>query len=254
MQLIALLLLIGIMGASCVPQRKLLYMQGDNKNDTTKHYVNERLLSYLIQPGDNLYIKVVSLDEKTSNLFNPLDRSVSMGSINDQSVYLNSYTVDAHGNIEFPLIGKIFVQNLNTEQVKDRFQKILEQYLKETVVIVKLVNFNLTILGEVRRPGQYKIYQNEINIFEAMAMSGDLTEFADRRDITIIRQTKTGSQTITINLEKASVLSSDYYYLKPNDIIIINPLEIKQYGFTTFPYTLVFSTISTALLLINFFK
>ena len=87
-----------------------------------------------------------------------------------------------------------------------------------------------------------------------MAMAGDLTEFADRMDVQIIRQTKTGSQIIRINLEEARILSSENYFLRPNDMIYIKPLKIKQYGFATFPYALIFSTISTALLLINFFK
>jgi len=143
---------------------------------------------------------------------------------------------------------------MNVEEVKLRIQQVLDEYLKETVLIVKLVNFNLTIVGEVKRPGQYKVYQSEINVFEAVSMAGDLTEFADRQEVIIVRQTKSGSETIAINLEKASILGSDYYYLKPNDIIYVKPLKIKQFGFATFPYALIFSTISTTLLLINFFK
>lgn len=247
-------LFISFMIFSCVPQRKMMYLQAESKTDTTTQFVNERSLTYLVQPGDNLYIKVVSLDEKTASLFNPLERTQGGGSINDQSIYLNSYTVNDDGYIEFPLAGKIYVQNLNTDQIKDRIQVVLDEYLKETVLIVKLVNFNLTMLGEVRRPGQFKVYKTEINIFEAIAMAGDLTDFADRHEVIIIRQTKTGSETITVDLEKATILSSDYYFLKPNDMIYVKPLKIKQYGFATFPYALIFSTISTALLLINFFK
>jgi polysaccharide biosynthesis/export protein len=251
----SIILIIGaLLAVSCVPQRKMLYLQAEHKADTNNQFANERLLSYLVQPGDNLYIKVVSLDEKTANLFNPLERTSGGSSVNDQSIYLNSYTVSEDGNIEFPLAGKIYVQNLTTEQIKESIQAVLDQYLKETVLIVKLVNFNLTMLGEVKRPGQFKVYQSEINVFEALAMAGDLTEFANRQEVTIIRQTKTGSETIKVDLEKAAVLSSDYYYLKPNDIIYVEPLKIKQYGFATFPYALVFSTISTTLLLINFFK
>ncbi len=253
---VALTVLFGsIILFSCVPQRKMLYLQGENKSDTSSRFINERSTTYLIQPGDNLYIKVVSLDEKTATLFNPLERATGGGqNINDQGIYLNSYTVSDEGFIEFPLAGQIVVQNLNVEQVKEKIQLVLDQYVKETVLIVKLVNFNLTVLGEVRRPGQYKVYQSEINIFEAMAMAGDLTEFADRKEVQIIRQTKNGSEIININLEQANILSSDYYFLKPNDMIYVKPLPIKQFGFATFPYALIFSSISTALLLINFFK
>ncbi len=239
---------------SCVPQHKMLYLQNKQKAEGKVHFQNERSETYLIQPGDNLYIKVVSLDEKTATLFNPLERTSGGSNVNDQGIYLNSYTVSDEGYIEFPLAGKITVQNLNVEQVKERIQVILDQYLKETVLIVKLVNFNLTVLGEVRRPGQYKVYQSEINIFEAMAMAGDLTEFANRREAQIVRQTKTGSEIIEVNLERADILASDYFFLKPNDMIYIKPMPIKQFGFAAFPYTLIFSSISTALLLINFFK
>jgi len=239
--------------SACVPQRKMLYLQQESEKAQQTHFENERALSYLVQPGDNLVIRVVSLDDRMSALFNPMDRSVN-AAYSDQSVFLNSYTVDERGQIDFPLAGKITVQNLTTEQIKERIKQVLDQYLKETVIIVKLVNFNLTVLGEVRRPGQYKVYQTEINIFEAIAMSGDLTEFADRSELMIVRQTKKGSEIVTVNLEKASILASDYYYLKPNDIIYVRPLKIKQFGFTTFPYSLVFTTISTALLLINFFS
>ncbi len=240
--------------SSCVPQRKMMYLQMEDQTETKPSFENERSISYRIQPGDNLYIKVVSLDEKTAMMFNPLERTSGGSNVNDQGIYLNSYTVSEQGTIEFPLAGQIYVQNLNVEQIKERIQEILDEYLKETVLIVKLVNFNLTVLGEVRRPGQYKVYQSEINIFEALSMAGDLTEFAKRDDIKIIRQTKTGSEIIMVDMEKADILSSDYYYLKPNDIIYVEPLKIKQFGFATFPYALVFSSISTALLLINFFN
>jgi polysaccharide biosynthesis/export protein len=249
-----LFLFSALMMASCVPQRKMLFLQQESGKTAQNAFDNDRSISYKLQPGDNLYIKVVSLDENTSNMFNPVGAGNYSQFTNDASVYLNSYTISEKGTIEFPLAGEIYVQNMNVEEVKLRIQQVLDEYLKETVLIVKLVNFNLTIVGEVKRPGQYKVYQSEINVFEAVSMAGDLTEFADRQEVMIVRQTKTGSETIAINLERASILGSDYYYLKPNDIIYVKPLKIKQFGFATFPYALIFSTISTTLLLINFFK
>lgn len=249
---IVLLMLFGVMIASCVPQRKMLYLQPTAADDTTSYFLNERSETYLIQPGDNLYIKVVSLDERTSNLFNPLEGRTGGSNVNDQSIYLNSYTVSDKGTIEFPLAGEIVVQNLNVEQVKAQIQLFLDDYLKETVLIVKLVNFNLTMLGEVRRPGQYKVYQSEINIFQAVSMAGDLADFANREEVIIIRQSKNGSETHTVNLASNSILSSDFYYLKPNDIIYVKPLAGKQFTFANFPYAVVFSAISTLILTLNF--
>ena len=107
-------------------------------------------------------------------------------------------------------------------------------------------NFNLTILGEVTRPGMFKVYQSQINLFEAISLAGNMTNFAKRDAVKIIRQTDNGSEIVTVDMGSADILSSPYYYLKPNDIIYVEPLKIKQWGFTTFPYSTVFSVISLA--------
>ncbi len=241
--------------ASCVPQKKILYMQVKNEVDTMSAFKNQRKIDYRVQPGDNLYIRVVSMDEKTNLFLNSMGGGqYSQNITSDASVYLNSYMVSTKGTVQFPLTGDIYVKNLTVAQVRDTIQQKLGQYLKESVVIVKLVNFNITLLGEVRRPGQYKIYQNNINLFEAVSMAGDLSDFAKRSDVTIIRQTKEGSKVLHVDMTKKDVLSSPYFYLKPNDIVYVPPLKGKQFSFATFPYGVVFSALSTALLLISFFK
>ncbi|WP_317196904.1 polysaccharide biosynthesis/export family protein [Candidatus Sulfidibacterium hydrothermale] len=249
------IVLVSIFLTSCVPQKKILYMQVKNEADTMSSFKNQRKINYRIQPGDNLYIRVVSMDEKTNLFLNSMGGGqYSQNITSDASVYLNSYMVSTKGTIQFPLTGEVYVKNLTVAQVKDTIQKKLENYLKESVVIVKLVNFNITLLGEVKRPGQYKIYQNNINLFEAVSMAGDLSDFAKRSDVTIIRQTKNGSKVIHVDMTKKDILSSPYFYLKPNDIVYVPPLKGKQFSFATFPYGVVFSALSTALLLISFFK
>jgi polysaccharide export outer membrane protein len=151
-------------------------------------------------------------------------------------------------------VGKVQVKDLTVAEVKDLLQSKVTEYVTETMVVVKLVNFNITVLGEVNRPGELKIYQDEINIFEALSMAGDLTDYANRNKIALIRQTPTGSKVIYIDLTKANIIASEFYYLMPNDILYASPLGIKQWGFATFPYAIVFGAISTALLLINYFK
>ena len=212
---IFLAMLAGMMLVSCVPQKQMLILQSADKNDTTNQFNNDRSIFYKIQPGDNLYIRVISLDEKTAMMFNPGGSANSQIYSTDASIYLNSYTVSEQGTIEFPLAGQIYIQNLSVEEVKTRLQEILDQYIKETVLVVKLVNFNLTILGEVRNPGQYKVYKTEINILEAISMAGDLGNFANRNEVTIVRQTKTGSETFVVDLASSNILGSDFYYLKP---------------------------------------
>lgn len=247
--------LILLIFASCVPQKKIKYLQTLQEQDTTNAYVNKRPLDYKIQPNDNLYIRIFSLDEKTFMFFNRGGGTASYSDFaNDASIYLNSYSVDRMGYIDFPIVGKVLVKDLTIEQVKSVLQSDVDQYLTETMVVVKMVNFNITILGEVQRPGQIKIYQDEINLFEALAMAGDLTDYANRKKIALVRQTTNGSRVIYLDLNRADIISSEYFYMMPNDIIYASPLGIKQWGFAAFPYALVFSAISTALLLINYFK
>ncbi len=240
---------------SCVPQKKILYMQVKNAADTMSMFKNQRKINYRIQSGDNLYIRVVSMDEKTNLFLNSMGGGQYAQNItSDASVYLNSYMVSTKGSVQFPLTGDIYVKNMTLAQVRKTIQKRLSKYLKKSIVIVKLVNFNITLLGEVRRPGQYKIYQNNINLFEAVSMAGDLSDFAKRSDVTIIRQSKNGSRVFHVDMTKKDLLSSPYFYLKPNDIVYVPPLKGKQFSFATFPYAVVLSALSTALLLINFFK
>lgn len=245
---------IAVIFSSCVPQKKIKYLQVKEDAELISNFKNERKIEYKIQPGDNLYIKVVSIDEKTSSLFNTADSRYANAMNSDAGVYLNSYTVNEEGYVDFPLIGKVLVKNLTVEEVKDELQGSLNEYLKEVVVIVKMVNFYITMIGEFHRPGEYRIYQDELNIFEAISMAGDLTDFANRNEVKLVRQTKEGSKIINIDLTERDILSSDYFFLMPNDIIYVEPLKGKQFTFAQFPYGIVFSAISTTLLLINYFK
>jgi len=247
--------LILLIFASCVPQKKIKYLQTLQEQDTTNTYDNIRPLDYKIQPYDNLYIRIFSLDEKTFMFFNMVSGANAYNTYtSDASIYLNSYSVDKDGYIDFPIVGRVNVRELTVEQVKNVLQKKVDEYLTETMVVVKMVNFNITILGEVHKPGQIKIYQDEINIFEAIAMAGDLTDYANRNKIALVRQTPNGSKVHYLDLTKADIMSSEYFYMMPNDIIYAAPLGIKQWGFATFPYALVFGAITTGLLLINYFK
>jgi polysaccharide export outer membrane protein len=132
-------------------------------------------------------------------------------------------------------------------------EKKLQEYLLNPVVIVRLASFRITLLGEFKSPGKYDVYQSNINLFEAISMAGDMTDFAKRDKIAIIRQTSRGSQIVRVNLNDKRILESDYFYLLPNDIVYAEPIKAKQFVSTNFPYGLVFSILSTILLLYAFF-
>ncbi len=201
--------------------------------------------------GDNLYIRVNSLDEK-SNYF---DKAGDISNYySEAGIYLNSYTVNDSGYVEFPLIGKVMVNNQTIEQIQRQLQEKVNEYIKNTVVIVKLANFRVSMVGEFNNPGKYVIYQDKINIFEAISMAGDMTDFAKRNKVLLVRQSEKGVKTYRINLNDYSILESDYYYLMPNDLVYVEPLKGKQFAFSEFPYILILTTITTTLLLLNYIQ
>jgi polysaccharide biosynthesis/export protein len=248
-------LLIILLGASilssCVPMKKIRYLQDEKGSKTEKSdFKNKDTIVYRVHPGDNLYIKVNSLDEKS----NYLQKNVAYNDYYTESaIYLNSYTVNDSGFVEFPLIGKIMVDNMIISDIREAIQSKVNEYIKNTVVIVKLANFRISMLGEFRLPGKYVVYQDKINIFEAISMAGDMTDFAKKSHVLLIRQTETGTKTFRINLNDKSIMESDLYFLMPNDMIYVEPVKGKQFAFTEFPYLLIFTAITTTLLMIDYF-
>ncbi len=250
--LIALLGLIAF--SSCVSHKKLLLLKDmEMLNHTTSiEYQNERSLSYKIQPGDNLYIRAINIiDEKNTGALNGESSRNYMSS--EASIYLHSYTVNKEGCIDYPLIGLVEVKNLTVEQTKYKLEEQLSRYVKETALMVKLSNFDLTIIGDVQKPGKYRVYQSEINIFEALSLAGNLSNFAKTSNVKLIRRTDDGSQVITLNIGEADILSSPYYYLKPNDIIYVEPLKLKRWGFSSFPWSTLFSIATLGITVYNIF-
>ncbi len=251
-----LLLITVLMLASCVPQKRIKYLQSEQEKDTASFNPRKRTADYRIQVRDNLYVRVYTLDDKASQFFNKMSGTSSFNDYaNDASIYLNSYTVNPDGFIDFPVVGKVEVKGKTVDQVKEILTGLIGEYLKETTVVVKMVNFRVTIVGEVAKPGQFTIYKDEINLFDAIAQAGDMTEWANRNKVALIRQEPGGSRVHYIDFTKETMLSSEYYYLQPNDILYIAPLGYKRWGLgSVFPWAMVLASVSTTLLLINYFK
>jgi len=247
-----LILAVIVLLTSCVSQKKIRYFQDRAELDTVKtEFINNRAADYKIQPGDNLYVRVQSIDNSSSGF---ADMRMSTNYYTEEGIYLNSYSVSDSGYIEFPLIGKIHVLSSTINEVRRLVQAEVDEYVKNTIVLVKLVNFKLTMLGEFNRPGKYLVYQDRITIFQAIAMAGDMTDYAKRSELAIIRQTDKGSKLVRLDLNDQNILESDYYYLMPNDIIYVEPLKSKQYAFTQFPYALLLSTVTVLVVLLTFLQ
>jgi polysaccharide export outer membrane protein len=243
-----------ILGSSCVPQKKLLLLQNISEDTTRTSFVNEiSKLDYRVDVGDNLYIKVAGVNDETYDFFN-VQAVQGTNTVMDAGLYLSSYTVNDSGYIVLPFMGSLLVKGFTVEQIRDKVQDLIKPYLSDGVVVVKLISFHVTIMGEVMRPGDYRFYQDRLNVLEAVARAGDFGPFANRERITIIRRTKRGSDIHYLNLLQNESLESDFYNLKPNDVIYVEPLKGKNFTFESFPYQVIFSTITTTLLIINFFN
>jgi polysaccharide biosynthesis/export protein len=234
---------------SCTPQKRLRYLQ--DKNNSKDSIAQNRVLNaYKVRPKDNLYIRVISMDEKAYSFFNG-ESSASFGF--EQSAYLNSYEVSDSGEVTIPVIGKIHVGGFSICQIKDTIQKSIDQYLKGATIIVKLTNFKITVLGEVNHPGTVKTFDNSINVLEAISLAGDLTTYGNRQKIMIIRQNE-NNKVYFVDITDRKILYSNAFYLLPNDIIYVDALKAKAYGFNVFPFATIVSSITTLILLFNYLK
>ncbi|MCB0805587.1 MAG: polysaccharide biosynthesis/export family protein [Bacteroidales bacterium] len=228
--------------ASCVPMKKQIYMQQADA-EAKDTYIVDNTPQYTLQPGNNLYLRVFSIDEEQAQFFN-LSASTGGNVYYDAAVYLNSYSVNEEGYVELPFIGELFVKGMSLEEAKDIIQEKVNEYLINTMIIVKLVNYNVTVVGEVNSPAQIKIYQDRINIYEILGMAGDMTTYAKRDEVLLIRKTENGSKVHKLNLLSDEILESEFFYIMPDDIVYVQPVKGKNFAMQQFPYTLVISSIS----------
>ena len=170
----------------------------------------------VIQSGDILSIHVSSLSKEASVFFNVI------GERTDEQV-ANTYLVDASGAIEIPLIGIIKVAEMTTKTAKDSLKVRLNQYLVDPIVNIRIRNFKVTVLGEVSQPGVYTIPNEKITLMEALGLAGDMTIFARRINVLVIRENQGSRQFVKLDLTSKEFFESDYYYLHSNDIVYVEP-------------------------------
>lgn len=239
---------------SCIPLKKTIYLQEQSSYTQGVNSYENDLATYKLQPGDNLYVDVKSLDPSNLTSFDANNRS-DYQIQSEMGIYLKSYQVNDSGFILFPVVGKVKVAGFSVNQVHDSLQIIMNEFYQLSSVTVKLVNFKVSILGEVNRPGIYQVYQDRLNIFQAISLGGDLNDYANRKEVSILRKTNTGgTELLKVNLLNNSILELPGFYLQPDDIVYVKPMRSKNFAFTAFPYSIVLSTITTTLLIWNFFK
>lgn len=243
----------GLMLTSCIQKKQLLYMQ-DIEHDPPGTYTLPEF-EYRIQKGDILYVKINTLDQAYQAMFESDQASQQrFTTAAEAQMYLTGYTVDKSGNIELPVLGKIDVENKTTEQAREAVQEKLDNYFKEARAEVKLVNYKITVTGEVGSPGVYINYQNQVTVFDAIAQAGNITDFGNRQNVLVLRPGENGTQSFRMDLTNTSALSSEGYFLRPNDMVFVEPNNTKVFRLNTPTVTFAFSALSTLLLIINFLQ
>jgi polysaccharide biosynthesis/export protein len=246
---IIILLALVLALASCNRRSHLLYM----KNLGHKEIIALTPVPvYRLKPGDVLYIQLITSNPEVSQAFNNPTGSTDQ-SRGEASLYLNGYTVQETGDVSLPYIGNVEVIGKPIGEARQAIIQSTRQAFRDASVVVKLASFKVTVVGEVRRPGVIRNFNDHLNIFEALANAGDMTENALRENVLVLRTTDEERITHRLDLSDKSILTSEAFYIMPNDIIIVEPKENKVFQMNMPYISLIFSTISTTLLLINFF-
>lgn len=243
--------LLVVLFGSCTSKKQLVYLQDLNK-ESSEDFVLSQPKEYKIQNRDILYIKFITLDQNTNMLFNANSGGQTNLFRDESSIYIDGYAVSDSGYIDLPVIKKVKIEGLTLQEAHRLIQQKAENFLKEPTVIVKLISFKFTVLGEVSRPGVFKNFNNQLTVFEAIAMAGDISNQGDRENVLVIRPKENGTQTFRLNLKNKNILSSEAYYLLPNDIVYVEPTNSKVFQLNIPSLSLFLSSLSTLILILNF--
>ncbi|MFH6769542.1 polysaccharide biosynthesis/export family protein [Gaetbulibacter aquiaggeris] len=203
----------------CMSSKKIVYFQ---ESEAIK--VQDTLANFQpqIQLGDLITIQVSASDPLSAEIFNLYETPSTLG-----NPRLLPYLVDGEGNINFPVLGKLKVAGLTTQQIGDQITQALTTYLVAPIVNVRLTNFKITVMGEVKSPGTFAIPNERITLVEALGLAGDLTIQAKRNTVLLIREKNGARDFVTIDLTNKALFNSPYYYLAQNDVLYVEPNKTK---------------------------
>lgn len=253
-----ILLFIMIVVGSCVSKKELTYLQYSNKYNRSGESSPDfsgsvTPAAYKIMPYDNLYIRVITPDPQWSELFNTMPVGAG-GAVTEESAGLFGYPVDINGNIEIPFVGRVTAGGKTLSELKIVLDSVFRNYVTDAAITVRLVNNYVSILGEVANPGRYRLTKDRINIFETLAMAGDMSVYSNRQKVQLIRLSPYGPVIKEFSLADRSILSSELYYIMPNDIIYAMPVNGRSFNVNTSVWTLFLTTITSAMGVIGFFR
>lgn len=215
--------------ASCSSSKTRLPYFEDIKNISDGEFGGPEY-EITIQPNDELFITVSSMIPEASVIYNlPLATPAYRGQIEAvTTAQFQTYIVSSKGNIDFPILGRIHVEGLTTEQLADQLAAEISKDVENPTVRVDLLNFRVNVLGEVKSPGPKGVNSQRFSVIDALAAAGDMTEYGERSNVILIREENGKKMFHHLDLNKSDLLESPYFYLKQNDVIYVMPNNIRQ--------------------------
>ena len=229
---------------SCTSQKKLVYFQG-----TIPQLKESDIYKLRIYPGDILSINIFTINaEAYPYLAVPADKPSS----DNRSAYEKGYVVNEKGEVKLPLIGSVLLTGKTMSEATQILEAKFKEFMEDPIVTVKKLNFKITVLGEVNRPGTYQILNEHATLPEVLGMAGDLSVYGDRQKVRIIREENQQTKDFFIDMTDASSLSAEIYYLHPDDIIYVQPLKRRAFQNISPSVTIFTSIVTTAVIALTF--
>ena len=257
-----LLLGVLLLLTSCTSYQKIPYLQDFETVNATEELT--AMYDAHIRPKDLLTITVNTTDPEAAAPFNLTVQSAANSNLTQwvtQQAALQQYLVDNQGNIDFPVLGELHLGGLSMNEAESMIREKLQPFLKETpIVTVRMVNYKISVLGEVAKPGTFIINNEKVNVLEALAMAGDMTIWGLRDNVKLVREEENGKRNIVVlDLNRADIVKSPYYHLQQNDILYVSPNKTKAKNSDTGQSTSLWVSatsilVSIASLLVTIFK
>lgn len=257
-----LLLGVLLLLTGCTSYQKIPYLQDFETVNATEELT--AMYDAHIRPKDLLTITVNTTDPEAAAPFNLTVQSAANSNLTQwvtQQAALQQYLVDNQGNIDFPVLGELHLGGLSMNEAESMIREKLQPFLKETpIVTVRMVNYKISVLGEVAKPGTFIINNEKVNVLEALAMAGDMTIWGLRDNVKLVREEEDGKRNIVVlDLNRADIVKSPYYHLQQNDILYVSPNKTKAKNSDTGQSTSLWVSatsilVSIASLLVTIFK
>jgi polysaccharide export outer membrane protein len=249
-----------LLAASCTSQKKLAYLNNLPAPNGEEKFTLE-IPDYKIQNRDVLYITLKAMNPE-GQIMDFLSGSGASSGVaymqGDAGGYLYGYDVKPDGTIVLPVVGLINVEGKTLEETRKILQEEFSKHYKNAILECKLLSFKFTVIGEVKAPGTYVNYNNYLTVLEAIGRAGGVGDYGNRNRVLVIRPFDKGTKTFRLNMQDKKILSSEAYFLLPNDVVIVEPLKQKIFNMNLPTISFVISTftatITMTLLLINYLK